>query len=176
MIQTITHNIIIPKGGYIHTFLVPPVDESREWNETVHVGGPDTPDDCDIWKVGNRYPPTIADVSKKPHEIILAQFGYVGHSNSKNNIAWAKSQHLIPATPRQLFAVSEYYSRFIKKLHNPVTVVSLIPCYFRRRQWVCVVRWEERVREADLYYFSSKWFINILFAFVHENPGYQNET
>jgi len=63
MVVVTTDGIVLPPGARMHIVTVM-VDESRPWDEAVNGGGPNTPANYDIRKVGDQYPPTAGATPK----------------------------------------------------------------------------------------------------------------
>lgn len=160
-----TDGIVIPEGGRIHIVPVA-VNESRDWKEAVAAAGPSTGRDWDIWKMGGGYPPS--EVGSGLEKIILVNFGK--NTSSEENLAWAKSQKLVPASPRKAFAVSEHYPNLNRILGmDSMAVVSLKECSFEGRRGVVRVWFHGSERKADLRWFEHGWFGHCWFAFVRES-------
>lgn len=158
--------IKVPPNGKIHLVSVP-VDESRLWKEVMHAAGPNTLDSHAIWKVGDQYPAkTMVSVSQ---QIIFVNFGFGKYVSSEHALAWGEEQHLVPATPRQCFAVGEHCAKLNNDLGlDFMAIVSLVPCFFGGRQHVCSVWWYRSERRVGLGWFDDDWDDYYWFAFVRE--------
>ncbi len=162
-----TDGIQIPEGGRIHIVAVP-VNESRDWKESLSAAGPHTGRDWDIWRMGDQYPPTEGQSGLA--KIILVNFGPGKNTISEANIAWAKSQKLVLASPRKVFAVGEYCPNLNRELGmDSMAVVSLEQCSFGGEQRVVSVWWRESGREAGRHWFALGWSGRCWFAFVRES-------
>ena len=96
--------LVPPAGGRVCVVRVP-VQFDREWQEAINAAGPNTPDDYNVRKVGDQYPP--AGNGTVETEIILMNFGSNGGSWDKA-IAWANQNRLKRTNPRQVFAIGEH--------------------------------------------------------------------
>lgn len=158
-----TGGIVAPQGGKILIVTVP-VGESRLWEDAVSAAGPNTGRGCDIWKVGDQYLP-MAGATPGLQQIFLANFGKF--TRSEGNLIWAKDQHLVPASPRAVFAIGEHCS-YLNLAMDPMTVVSLVPCSFGGGQCVCYGWRSGSARRASLSWFEGAWYADCWFAFVRE--------
>jgi hypothetical protein len=164
-----TDGIVIPQGGRIHIVPVA-VNESRDWNEAVAAAGRNTDKGSDIWKMGDQYPPS--EVGSGLSKIILVNFGSGKNTLSQDNLAWAKSQHLVSASPRKVFAVGEHCPTLNRVLGmDSMAVVSLKECSFVGRQLVTCVWFYGSKRKAHLSWFGNEWGDGCWFAFVRESEA-----
>ena len=168
-LQVVTTNgIIAPPKGIVRT-LTAPVNESRAWNETMRAAGPDTPKNCNIWKVGDQYPPILGAVERL-EEIYVVNFGKDSFIQSKDAIAWGKKQHLVPASPRACFSIAEHLPKLNSYLEEveSMSVVSLRECSVEGQLGAVGVWFSGSKREADLFWFGRAWDGGCWFAFVRE--------
>jgi hypothetical protein len=160
-----TDVVIPPEGGKIEILSVQ-ANDSRSWEDAVSAAGPNTGRDWDIWRVGDFYPP-MAGATEGLQEIILVNFGGGGYMRSEEILAWAKSQRLIPGSPRKVFAVGESCPSLHWDLGTDVmSLVSLVPCSFEGRRRVPSVWWYGSLRQADLRWFAYGWYAYNWFAFI----------
>lgn len=161
-----TDGIRVPEGGRIHMVAVP-VNESRDWAESVRAAGPDTGRDWAIWRMGGEYPSKegISGLRK----VVLVHFGKGKNTRSEENIAWAKSQGLAPASPRTVFAVSEYSPNLNRDLGMDLAVVSLEQCFFGGMPDCACVWFDGSERKAYDFWFEGDWGDDCWFAFVRES-------
>lgn len=155
-----TGGIVPPEGGRILVVTLP-VDESRLWKDSVSAAGPNTGRDWNIWKLGDQYP-SVVGATRGLQQITLANFGK--YTRSEGDLIWAKEQHLVPASPRAVFAVGEYCP-YLNLVMNPMAVVSLVTCSFGGEQFVCDVWFDGSRRAADRRWFVSEWRDIYWFAF-----------
>lgn len=158
-----TGGIIPPEGGKILIVAVP-VNESRSWQDAVSGAGPNTGRDWDIWKVGDQYPP-LAGAAPRLQQVFLVNFGK--YTRSEGNLIWAKEQHLVPASPRAVFAIGEHCP-YLNLAMDPMAVVSLAKCSFGGGEHACYVWWFGSERRAYLIWFDGGWNDHYWFAFVRE--------
>lgn len=163
-VEIVSTGGIVPPGGGQVLIVTVPVSESRDWKDAAGVAGPNTSRDSDIWKVGGQYPP-VAGV-KRLQQIFLANFGK--YSRSEGNLVWAKEQHLVPASPRAVFAIGEHCP-YLNLVMDPMAVVSLAKCFFEGFEHACIVWWDGSEREASLGWFDGGWVGVDWFAFVRES-------
>lgn len=150
-----TDGIVIPKGGRIHIVAVP-VNESRDWKEAVAAAGPNTNKGWDIWKMDERYPPS--ETGSGLAKVILANFGPGKNTMSQGNLAWAKSQGLVSASPRKVFAVGEHCPTLNRDLRmDSMAVVSLVECSFGGRQCVTSVWFGGSERQGLIHLNTHKF-------------------
>jgi hypothetical protein len=161
----ITDAIIPPQRGKIHLLSIH-ANASRPWRDAVSAAGPNTGRHWEIWEVGDQYPPLVGATGGL-QEIILVNFGR--YIRSEECLLWAKSQRLVPDSPRKVFAVGEHCLELHRDLGiDPIAVVSLVPCSFEGRQRVPSVWWYGSLRQADLRWFAYGWYAYNWFAFVRE--------
>lgn len=162
-----TDGITVPDGGRIHMVAVP-VNESRDWYEALKAAGPNTGRDWAIWRMGGEYPPKETGSGLK--KVVLLNFGKGKNTLSSENIAWAKSQGLVPASPRTVFAVAEYNPNLNRDLGMDLAVVSLEECSFEGRpSYACVWFVGSERRAYGGGWFESDWSDGSWFAFVRES-------
>lgn len=141
-------------------------DESRAWDDVVHAAGPQTGRDWDVWKVGHLYAP-VAGASGATRKLVLVNFESERHLWSEEVLTWADSQHMVPCSPRQVFAVGECCPTLHRHLAADVmAVVSLVPRRFEGRTLVPSVWWYGSLRQADLCWFDTRWYAYNWFAFL----------
>lgn len=162
-VQITADRIAAPEGGKILIVTVP-VNEARLWENAVGAFSPDTDRDWDIWKVGDQYPP-VAGAKPALQQIFLVNFGKF--TRSEGNLIWAKEQHLVPASPRAVFAIGEHCP-YLNLAMDPMAVVSLVQCSFEGRQHVCDGWWCGSERGVRPVWFGSDWDDYDWFAFVRE--------
>lgn len=157
--------ITVPKGGRIHIVSVL-VNESRPWKDAASAAGPNTGRDRDIWKVGDQYSPVVG-ATQGLQQVILVNFGK--HMRSEDVLDWGKEQHLRPASPRSVLAISEHYPNLNRDLTvDNMTVISLVTCSFGGERRVPYVWWDESLRKSNLSWFDYEWREDYWFAFVRE--------
>ena len=158
-------DIIAPPGGRIHVLRVPVILD-QPWQEAVRAAGPSTPDNCDVWGVGDLYPPI--GIGIKDVKIVLVNFGPNG-GNLAKAIAWAKQYNLKRTNPRQVFAIGEHEPQLYKKLEmDSMYMVATKECSFGGRQQVCSVWWLGAGRRAGLDWTGLVGCPGDWFAFVRE--------
>lgn len=136
-----------PPGGRIHILRVP-VSLDRPWEEAVKAAGLDTPNDYDVWKVGNLYPSVGTGTRKK--EFVLLNFGPNGGSKEKAD-EWARQCGLKSTTPRDAFAIGKEKPNLHHELGmDCMYVVGTDECKFDGHRRACGVGWDGSEREADL--------------------------
>ncbi len=155
--------VLAPQGGTLH-FVSVPVDESRPWDEAVRTAGPNTPDEYNVWKVGDQYPP---QGESGVREIILVNFGRGSFTTGEQALAWGKENRLRPASPRGCFAVGEHCPKLNRELgKNYMAVVSLDLCSFGGERQVCNVWWNDTERGANLNWVDDEFDDDYWLAFV----------
>ncbi len=155
-----------PPGGRVHIVTVPVVQD-RPWNEAVRAAGPNTPDNYDVWKVGDLYPATGAGIAQT--KLVLVNFGPQGGSLAKA-IAWAEQYNLKKTNPRQVFAIGEHKPQLHRELGmNPMYVVATEECSFEGDRQVCDVWWGDAEREVSLYWTGIVGSVDGWFAFLCES-------
>lgn len=164
-----TDGIQVPEGGRIHTVAVP-ANESRDWKDAVGAAGPNTGRDWTIWRMGDQYPPSESGSGLV--KVVLVHFGKGRNTRSEDNIEWGKSQHLVPASPRKVFAVGEHCQNLHRDLGmDPMAVVSLKKCSFEGVQHCARVWFRGSRRLADGDWFGGGWDDDCWFAFVRESEA-----
>lgn len=163
--STTAVELVPPEGCRIHTLRVP-VIFGQSWPEAVEEAGPHTPDNYDVWKVGNQYPPTGEGV--KEAEIVLLNYSRGGGSLDKA-VAWATENRLKRTTPRHVFAIGKNKSRLHYELGiNPMYVVATEECSFEGDQHACFVWWLVALRGASLGWVGNYGRSDGWFAFLRE--------
>ncbi|MDO8517950.1 MAG: hypothetical protein Q7S26_01505 [bacterium] len=155
-----------PKGGRVHVVRVP-VNPARDWQEAINAAGPDTPQNYNVRKVGDQYPPQLAEVAEE--EIILVNFGrYI--DDIQVAVDWGKEQKLRPEDPRGTFAVGEHKPRLHRELGLSVmAIVSPQECSFEGRRFVCRVWLFGALRYCYLRWYGLGFLDYFWFAFVRED-------
>jgi hypothetical protein len=154
-------DIVAPTGGRIVTVSVK-VQLDREWQEAINAAGPNTPDNYNVRKVGDLYPPTGTGVVDN-EELILLNYIDGGGSWGKA-LAWADAVRLRRTDPRRVFAIGEGHPKFHHDVGiNPTYVVATEECTFGGNRRTCHVWWNDSERGAYLndvrsYGGSSDWF------------------
>lgn len=157
-----------PSNGRI-LILPVPINESRSWDEAVKSGGPDTPPNYSVWKVGDQYPPDPLIAEPTIQDIILVNFGSGSLTVSETALAWGRREKLRQATPRGCFAIGACYPNLHRNLDlGFMAVASLKTCSFKDECHAVGVWWREAVRAADLHRFANGWLGYVWFAFLRE--------
>ncbi len=157
--------LVPPDGGRIHIVRVP-VRLDREWQEAINAAGPDTPDNYNVRKVGDQYPPRGNRVVEA--EIVLMNFGPNG-GNWDKAIAWADQYRLKRTNPRYAFAIGEHKPELHRELEmDYMYAVATEECTFGGDRDACFVWWGRSERGCGLsrvgdYGGPSGWF-----AFLRE--------
>ena len=150
-----------PQGSRLHTVRVK-VKLDRPWKDTVNAAGPNTPDDYNVRKVADLYPPTGADEVEE--DLILLNFPQ-GDGNWDKALVWAQGEGLKNTVPREVFAIGEQHPKLHTELGlNPMYVVATTECTFGGHRIACCVWWDGSLRKAVLHWLghfrdSSGWFV-----------------
>lgn len=163
---TLLSEFVAPEGGRIHELTIPVVLD-EEWQAAITAGGPDTPDNYNVRKVGDQYRPSGKGTKKS--RMILVNFGPNGGSWDRA-IAWAAQYpQLKRSVPRQVFAISKHKPDLHRELgFNPMYVVATTECSFEGCQQACYAWWFDALREAYLFWVSRFTDADGWFAFVCE--------
>jgi hypothetical protein len=168
---TISRELVPPPGGRLHSVRVL-VSPQREWQKAINAASldtPDTPDDYNVRKVGDLYPPTTGPVEEV--EMILANFGPNGGSWTKV-LAWGKANDLALAVPRQVIAIGEKYPKLHEKLGmNSMHVVATAECVFMGDGRAFGVWWGRDEGVVTLSWVSDCGGDDAWFAFVRPPNG-----
>lgn len=159
-LKTGTAGITLPQGARIHIVRVK-VKLDRPWQEAVNAAGPNTPDNYNVRKVGDQYPPTgIEEVEED-----LVMINYPKGDGYDKALAWAQTQGLEHTVPREVFAIGEQHPNLHTELGlNPMYAVATTECSFGGGRRACCVWWVVSDRKAHLVwvgYFGSSggWFV-----------------
>jgi len=122
----------------IRTFeLKATVRQDRPFIEALEAAGPCTPNNYNVRKIGDLYPP----VSNRQEDVefVLRSFPKGGGSWDKA-LAWAKPNGYKISNPREAFAVAEQHD--LRKLldRNWLYLVATTECSFRGYRWAVCVR------------------------------------
>ncbi|MBI3273774.1 MAG: hypothetical protein HYZ69_01380 [Candidatus Colwellbacteria bacterium] len=163
---TLLPEFVAPEGGRIHELTIPVVLD-EEWQAAITAGGPDTPDNYNVRKVGDQYRPSGKGTKKS--RMILVNFGPNGGSWDRA-IAWAAQYpQLKRSAPRQVFAISKHKPDLHRELgFNPMYVVATTECTFEGTRRACSAWWGGAEREARLYWVSDFTDADGWFAFFCE--------
>lgn len=103
-----TCGYVPPRGGRIARVTVP-VDESRDWEDALQAISRGNPVESSTLYGPRRmgtYFPAQEDAKKEKKSIFLA---YIPRAQDANAVLlWAAQQRLVPASPRQCFAIGEH--------------------------------------------------------------------
>ena len=133
----------------------------REWQESINAAGPNTPNDCDVRKVGDQYPSMNTEEIRE--DLILLNFPNGGGSFN-NALNWAQSQRLQSTVPQEVFAIGEQYPGLHEELEQDLMFVSSTKiCSAFGERFACCIRWNGSGRLTclnSLGYFdtSHDWF------------------
>lgn len=154
-----------PEGGRIHIVRVP-FRLDREWQEAINAAGPNTPDNYNVRKVGDQYPPKAGEIVGA--EIILMNFGPNGGTWDKV-IAWAEQKRLKRTNPRHVFAIGEHKPQLHRELgFDYMYVVATEKCTFEGYRFACGVWWRGSGRGASLGWVGNCGGSDGWFAFLRE--------
>ena len=148
-----------PRGARLHTVRIR-FKPDREWQEAINAAGHNAPNDYNVRKVGDQYPPTGTEEIEE--DLILLNFPN-GNGFDKA-IAWAASKQLQNTDPCEVFAIGEQHPKLYEKLRqNSMYVAATKDCTFEGDRSACCVWWSDWGRKAHLYgveYFdnSDDWF------------------
>ena len=134
-----------PPGARLHTFRIR-FNPNREWQEALIAGGPQTPNDYNVRKVGDQYPPTGTEEIEE--DIILLNF--LNGDSFDKALAWAQSKQLENTVPREVFAIGEQHPKLHEGLENPMYIVATEGCVFGGDRCACYVWWIGLARGAYL--------------------------
>ena len=136
-----------PTGGRIH--VLPSrvkVILDRDWNEAINAGGPQTPANYNVRKVGQLYLPTgQGDVER---EYVLVNNNGAGFAAA---LKWAVGYKLNPTVPREVFAISEHNPDLHGQLgFSYMWLAATTECEFEGYRQACYVWWFDTERKARL--------------------------
>ncbi len=144
------------------------VNYGRSWDDTLNAAGPNTDADWDIRKVGDLY------LAERKTGTILTNMTLVNFGedvSSDQVIEFGKDWNLGRViNPWECFAVSEHFPKLHTGLgfFDPMAVVSLKECTFKRGRSVCDVWFGGEKRGCDLSWFGDAWSPYCWFGFVSE--------
>ncbi len=154
--------LVAPEGARIFT-IEATVDLGEDWDVAVKNGGPNTPADYNIWKVGHLYPVSGAGAVKRRYHLLSWPNG--GGSLDKA-LAWGKKYNLLTTEPREVFGIGKSNPKFNYEVGpNPCYVVATEECAFEGDQQACNVWWFGSKRRADLDWVSDDGNADDWFAF-----------
>lgn len=159
-LKTGTAGIMPPQEGRIHAVRVK-VKLDRPWQEALSAAGPNTPDNYNVRKVGDQYPPT----GNKEVEEELVMVNYPKGDGYDKALAWAQTQGLENTVPREVFAIGEQHPTLHVELGlDPMYVVATTECSFGGDRRACYVWWDGSARKADLRWVGGfvsafDWFV-----------------
>ena len=148
-----------PQGARIYIVCIK-FKQDRVWSKAVKAGGPDTPDDSNVWKVGDLYQPTGTKEIKE--DVLLISYPLVG-GNWRRALEWARGLGLKNTVPRKVFAIGEEHPNLNDRLGiNQIRVVDTTFSPDDNRD-VCYVWWHGRKRQVGLlqvgdFYGTTDWF------------------
>jgi hypothetical protein len=149
--------LVPPIGGRIHRLRVQTCLDG-DWEQAVNEGGPQTPENYSIRKVGGLYPPTSSGVIDE--ELILLNY-LKGDGGWDKALAWGKQFCLRKTDPRWVFAVGKGYPNFNHKVGlNPTCIVATEDCSFYGIRQSCYIWWEGWWESLQRWAFmrESKYF------------------
>jgi hypothetical protein len=150
-----------PSGARLHTIRIR-FKPDREWQEAVNAAGPNTPDNYNVRKVGDQYPPTGTEEIEE--DLILLNFPN-GDGFDKAR-AWAQSKQLEDTVPREMFAIGEQYPKLHEELgQNPMYVAATKESTFGGDRLACYIWWRDSKREARLNWVLNFGHRHVWFAF-----------
>jgi hypothetical protein len=141
-------------GARIHVLRRVHVNQNREWQEAINLGGPNTPSDYNVRKaeVSGQYQPVSKTMVEK--DIVLLNYQN-GDGNWDKVLAWGTEAALKKTNPREVFAIGEQHPTLNNTLgQNPMYVVAPTECTFEGRRRACFVWWFASGRGADLRWVS----------------------
>lgn len=149
-----------PTGARLHTVRIR-LKPDREWQEAVNAGGPNTPSDYNVRKVGDQYPPTRTEEVEEE----LVMINYPKGDGYDKAVAWAKTQGLENTVPREVFVIGEQHPNLHIELgQDPMYAVATTECSFEGHRGACYVWWDGSGRGADLDWVggfdgAGGWFV-----------------
>lgn len=160
-LKTGTAGITPPQEGRIHAVRVK-VKLDRPWQEAVNAGGPNTPSDYNVRKVGDQYPPTRTEEVEEE----LVMINYPKGDGYDKAVAWAKTQGLENTVPREVFAIGEQHPNLHIELgQDPMYAVATTECSFGGNRYACSVWWVGSDRGAFLLWVRGFVFAHVWFVF-----------
>jgi hypothetical protein len=150
-----------PPGACLHTVHIR-FKPDREWQESINAAGPNTPNDYNVRKVGDQYPPTGTEEIEE--DLILLNFENGDGFDAA--LAWAKSKQLENTVPREVFAIGEQHPKLHEELgQNPMYVAATKECTFVGYCNTCYVWWRGSKRKVGLFWVENFDNSHIWFAF-----------
>lgn len=151
---TLLPEFVVPEGGRIHEVTVSVILD-EEWQLAITSACPNTPDNCNVRKVGNQYRPS--GKGTKNAKMVFVNFGPNGGGSWDLAIAWAAQYpQLKRSVPRQVFAISKHKPGLHRELgFNPMYVVATTECVFEGGRRACDVWWDDTGRKASLGWVSD---------------------
>lgn len=151
----------VPAGWRIHILDNIPVVMDVDWDLAINNAGPNTPENCNVRKVGHLYQPT--GIGTKNCRLLLLNNNGAGWDKA---MTWVNQYpQLKPTAPRHVFAIGKHKPQLHYELKcNPMYAVATTPCTFEDLQRACGVWWDVARREACLiwvsYFARSRgWFV-----------------
>ena len=153
-------------GARIYMLHALRVRQDSEWQATISAGAPNTPRDCDVWKIGHLYRAVGSGIITE--NLIFLNFPD-GNGSWNKALAWAETQSFKQTNPREVFAIGkEYPTLHIHLGQNPVHVVATSGCILGTQPWplhtACSVWWQGSKREANVLWIgvlnnANAWFL-----------------
>lgn len=136
-----------PEGGRVYLVRAK-VSPGLPWESALLGGGPDTPKNYNIWKVGDQYPSQEGPIVDR--EVFLANFGPrvvpVGAAHD-----WGTQNLLTRGDARTMFATAKDNPKLDELLGmNPMYLVSLEECSFEGLRSLPSVWWSGTSRRSSL--------------------------
>lgn len=157
----------LPEPRWIVPVCNIPVNHGRKWEEAIQAGGPNTPADYDVRKVGDLWVARRQGII--PTDFTLVNFPADVESEQVLKLArlhqWGR-----PMDPVECLAVAEHRPKLHRDLGlNEMAVVSLDPREFQGESLVVSVWFLDARREACLLWFACGWSPRCWFGFVRES-------
>jgi hypothetical protein len=149
-------------GGRVHIFENVVVDYSRTHNEAAIAGGPQTPSNYNVLKVGDQYP---QKENKKVTKTFIAFNWPKGGGSFQKAANFGTSNGLGKTVSYDTFAIGENFPKLNYELGpNPMYMVETTGCTFDGYSSACNVWWYDSERKARLswqnsYGNGSVWFL-----------------
>lgn len=143
------------------------VNYDRKFVDAAMAGGPQTPSNYDVLKVGDLYVARHKGIVRR--NITIVNFGLDVSSEQAQEFGQA---HKLGRTldPWECFSIGEHRPMLNRELgFDYMAVVSLEKCEFGGGSRVCVCWWRGQERKAALYWFASVWDDYCWFGFVRES-------
>ncbi len=149
-------------GGRVHVFHNVTVDYARSHNEAALAGGPQTPENYDVLKVGDQYK---SPQTGKVVETLVAFNWSKGGGSYDEAVTFGLSNGLERTISHETFAIGEHYPKLNYELGpNPMYVIETTGCSFDGGASACLVWWSDAKRRSSLSWQSDyggedDWFL-----------------